>query len=70
MSALGSIGEAMKELSPKNAITNAQQMFNRKCFNQVVIHVCDESKKKTLDFKCEKGLLLQHMKYFDKYLAD
>jgi hypothetical protein len=47
VSALGSIGEAMKELSPKNAITNAQQMFNRKCFNQVVIHVCDESKKKT-----------------------
>ena len=36
----------------------------------MVIHVCDESKKKTQDFKCERGLLLQHMKYFEKYLAD
>lgn len=38
--------------------------------NTVVIHVCDESKKKTQDFKCERTLLLQHMKYFEKYLAD
>jgi hypothetical protein len=37
--------------------------------NNVVIHVCDEAKKKTQDFKCDRSLLLQHMKYFNKYLA-
>lgn len=24
----------------------------------------------TQDFKCDRTLLLQHMKYFDKYLGD
>jgi len=38
--------------------------------NQVLIHVCDENKKVTQDFKCDRNLLLQHMKYFDKYLAE
>jgi hypothetical protein len=36
----------------------------------IVIHVCDENKKMNRDFKCDRLLLLQHMKYFDKYLAD
>ena len=35
----------------------------------MVIHVCDEAKKKTQDFKCDRILLLEHMKYFNKYLA-
>jgi hypothetical protein len=38
--------------------------------NQVLIHVCDENKKLTQDFKCDRSLLLQNMKYFEKYLAD
>lgn len=38
--------------------------------NQVLIHVCDEAKKKTQDFRCDKDLLLCHMKYFEKYLSD
>lgn len=35
-----------------------------------MIHVCDENKKTNKDFKCDRYLLLQHMKYFDKYLSD
>lgn len=35
-----------------------------------MIHVCDENKKTNKDFKCDRTLLLQHMKYFEKYLAD
>jgi hypothetical protein len=36
----------------------------------VMIHVCDESKKTSKDFKCEKNLLLANMKYFEKYMTD
>ena len=36
----------------------------------IVIHVCDENKKANKDFKCDRTLLLNNMKYFDKYLAD
>lgn len=36
----------------------------------MLIHVCDEAKKKTQDFRCEKTLLLSSMKYFEKYLSD
>ena len=35
----------------------------------VLIHVCDEAKKKTQDFRCDKNLLLNNMKYFEKYLS-
>jgi hypothetical protein len=35
-----------------------------------VIHVCDENKKMNKDFKCDRNLLLNNMKYFEKYLAD
>lgn len=38
--------------------------------NMVLIHVCDESKKTTQDFRCERSLLLSSMKYFEKYLCD
>jgi len=37
---------------------------------QIVIHVCDESKKLNKDFKCDRTLLLSNMKYFEKYLCD
>jgi len=36
----------------------------------IVIHVCDESKKTNKDFKCDRQLLLENMKYFEKYLND
>lgn len=36
----------------------------------VLIHVCDEGKKTSQDFKCERNLLLKSMKYFEKYLVD
>ena len=36
----------------------------------IVIHVCDENKKMNKDFKCDRNLLLQNMKYFEKYLSD
>ena len=36
----------------------------------IVIHVCDENKKANKDFKCDRTLLLNNMKYFEKYLAD
>ena len=36
----------------------------------MLIHVCDEAKKRTQDFRCDKTLLLSSMKYFEKYLSD
>ena len=35
-----------------------------------MIHVCDENKKANKDFKCDRTLLLNNMKYFEKYLSD
>jgi hypothetical protein len=35
----------------------------------IVIHVCDENKKVNKDFKCPKKILLNEMKYFEKYLS-
>ena len=35
-----------------------------------MIHVCDESKKKNQDFKCDRTILIANMKYFEKYLSD
>ena len=32
--------------------------------------MCDEAKKRTQDFRCDKNLLLSRMKYFEKYLSD
>ncbi len=32
-----------------------------------MIHVCDENRKINKDFKCEKNILLSHMKYFEKF---
>ncbi len=32
--------------------------------NQIVIHVCDESKQLKQDFSCPRGLLMREMRYF------
>ena len=40
------------------------------CGISIVIHVCDENKKMNKDFRCDKQLLVNNMKYFEKYLAD
>ena len=36
----------------------------------ITIHVFDENRKKSQDFKCQKSLLVRYMKYFEKYLTD
>jgi hypothetical protein len=36
----------------------------------IVIHVFDENRKVNKDFSCEKDLLVNHMKYFEKYLTE
>ncbi len=36
----------------------------------IVIHVCDENHKVNRDFKCSRKLLVEYMKYFEKYLSD
>jgi hypothetical protein len=38
--------------------------------NQIIIHVCDEGKKRNQDFKCDRNILVANMKYFEKYLTD
>ena len=38
--------------------------------NTIIIHVCDESKKRNQDFKCDRNILIANMKYFEKYLSD
>jgi hypothetical protein len=38
--------------------------------NQIIIHVCDEGKKRNQDFKCDRTILVTNMKYFEKYLSD
>jgi hypothetical protein len=38
--------------------------------NIVVIHVCDESRNTTKDFCCKRNILVKHMEYFDKFLAE
>lgn len=35
-----------------------------------MIHVFDENRKVNKDFTCEKDLLVNHMKYFEKYLTE
>lgn len=38
--------------------------------NMIIIHVCDENKKRNQDFKCDRNILVANMKCFEKYLAD
>ena len=37
--------------------------------NMVVIHVCDETRNINKDFCCKRDILVQHMKYFENFLA-
>lgn len=36
----------------------------------VIIHVCDENQKISRDFCCKRDILVQHMKYFHKFLSE
>lgn len=36
----------------------------------VVIHVCDESRDLSKDFCCKRDILVNYMKYFDKFLTE
>ena len=36
----------------------------------LTIHVYDENRQMTRDFKCHRKLLLDNMKYFESYLKD
>jgi hypothetical protein len=36
----------------------------------IVIHVYDDHKKLSKDFKCSKEVLISEMKYFEKYISD
>ncbi|MFO0116419.1 MAG: BTB domain domain-containing protein [bacterium] len=38
--------------------------------NLLIIHVYDENRQMTRDFKCHRKLLLDNMKYFESYLKD
>lgn len=37
--------------------------------NDIVIHVCDETKRVRRNFTCKQDVLLAHMKYFETHLA-
>ena len=37
---------------------------------QILIHVFDENRNISKDFKCDKDLIKKNMKYFDKHLND
>lgn len=56
----------------KNVITDykTSPISVSNTLNMVLIHVCDEAKKTTQDFRCDRTLLLNNMKYFEKYLTD
>ena len=36
----------------------------------VVIHVCDENRQISRDFCCKRDILVEHMKYFEKFLKE
>lgn len=36
----------------------------------VLIHVCDENRQITKDFCCKRNILVEHMKYFESFLAE
>ncbi len=37
--------------------------------DMVIIHVCDENQQINKDFCCKRDILVAHMKYFEKFLA-
>ena len=38
--------------------------------DMVVIHVCDENRQITKDFCCKRNILVKHMRYFERFLAE
>jgi hypothetical protein len=38
--------------------------------DMVIIHVCDENQQISKDFCCKRDILVKHMKYFEKFLAE
>ena len=46
-SSLNHISNQLKGVSPTNAATNMNNIFNKSLANQVTIHVCDDGKKKS-----------------------
>lgn len=73
---IGSAGAIQGNLSRSNmskmAITDykSSPISVSNTLNMVLIHVCDEAKKTSQDFRCDRALLLNNMKYFEKYLSD
>lgn len=61
---------SLQSSSQKDQRNTATAYSTSNISNQIIIHVCDENKKMNKDFKCDRTLLLTHMKYFEKYLAD
>jgi hypothetical protein len=49
------------------AISNSTQPGQE---DVVVIHVCDENQQITRDFCCKRDILIQNMKYFQKFLTE
>lgn len=42
----------------------------RNAEDTVIIHVCDENQNISRDFCCKRRILVKHMKYFEKFLAE
>lgn len=53
-----------------SANTTSATVGAKKQSEMIVIHVFDENRKINKDFSCEKDLLVNHMKYFEKYLTE
>lgn len=53
-----------KSLANSNAAGDASSASDDFDKETVVIHVCDESKNTTRDFRCSQKLLVQQMGYF------
>lgn len=51
------------KMPPNANTTNRQEDI-------VVIHVCDENQQLSRDFCCKRDILVEHMKYFQKFLSE
>ena len=66
-------------LTPSNPVSNDPSKYWKQPPPQqgasknddiVVIHVCDENQQLSRDFCCKRDILIQHMKYFQKFLSE
>lgn len=55
---------------PLSRTASKQTIKDRTAAEILVIHVFDENRQTTKDFKCPRQLLLDNMKYFETYLKD